>query len=221
MAKAWMTDIRKTKTLKIYASADFRSSSAWGAKFFSDTIDEFNRIISEKKIAFKYEETEKEPPHDGIDGTSVQVGVSGGVHTYFQFGKNEGKLPPGSTLNGKTHIDSYSRGSIRDALIAKASIFVHSAPTITEEARPAGSGVKRYVLMHEMLHAMGLEDDDPGHKSGGKADIFRTFVGVEAGDEAEPADGRPGDRIKLDAKLYMPKFFLSDQTAKLIQSIWK
>lgn len=215
-----MSDIRKSKTLTIYASDAFRSSAVWGAKFLTDTVEIFNAMVAARDVDMKFVETTQAPPRDGEKGTNVQIDVSSGSHIYYQFGKNEGKLDPGSTLNAKTHSAAYAKGAA-EALTAHASIFVHANPVITEAARPAGSGLKRYVVLHEMLHAAGLLDNDPGHKTGSKPDVFATFVGYKPGAEPEDTPGQPGDRIQLSKTLFMPKFFITSKTADLLRSVWK
>jgi hypothetical protein len=82
-------------------------------------------------------------------------------------------------------------------------------------ARGVGDGVKLAVAIHEVIHACGLDESDPGHGPNGTPDVFMTGGSLSA--SFPPAK----DTIDLGGGKFVPPIFLSARTAGLIQNNWK
>lgn len=216
MVLAWTRKIRENKTLNVYPTDLLTSSGVWGSHF-PKGLDTLNVLLGKYKTGVALKPTQTPPARDGMGGAEVQISVSSGKHTYWAFGGEEkGSMPAGSASNGRCHQVRYND------YMAKAFIFLPAAPVISTPSavRTPGSGILLYIMMHELLHALGLEDDDPGHEKGNKRDIFRSWPGFEQGDTPEGGKGQPGDRIKIASNVYLPPFDLTASTAKMIGENW-
>ena len=98
----------------------------------------------------------------------------------------------------------------------KAFSFVPARPMIA--GRGIGNGAKIALALHELLHAIGLDDTDPGHITG--LDDPDLFDGIPNLDANYPPDGNPGDRLDFGHGKYAPPYFLTARTAGLVRSIW-
>ncbi len=216
MVLAWTRKIREKKTLNVFPAGPLMSSGVWGG-YFPKGLDVLNGLLGKYKTGVVLKPADVAPARDGMGGAEVQVSVSSGKHSYWAFGGEEkGSMPPGSASNGRCHQVRYND------YLAKAFVFLPAAPVISTPSavRTPGSGILLYIMMHELLHALGLEDDDPGHEKGSKRDIFRSWPGFEQGDTPEGEKGKPGDRIKIASGVYLPPFDLAGPTAKLITDNW-
>lgn len=215
MVLAWTRKVKEKKTLNVYPTEALTQSGVWGT-YFNKGLDTLNGLLARYKTGVEFKPTDVPPARDGMGGAEVQVSISTGKHTYWAFGDEEkGSMPPGSASNGRCHHVRYND------YLAKAFVFLPAAPVISTPGavRTPGSGILLYIFMHELVHALGLQDDDPGHEDGTRRDIFRSWPGFEYGPAPEAEKGKPGDRIKIGST-YLPPFDLSGPTAKLIASNW-
>jgi hypothetical protein len=217
MAIAWTRKIKEKKILNVYPTDLMTQSGIWGT-YFPKALDTLNAFLAKYKIAVAFKPTDIPPARDGMGGAEVQVSLSTGKHSYWAFGSEyQGTMPPGSASNGRCHHVQYND------YIAKAFIFLPSGPVIStaSEVRTPGSGILNYLFLHELVHSLGLEDEDPGHFDGTRRDIFRSWPGFDYGDTPEGGKGKPGDRIKISDKILMPAYDLSPTTVKLIKTNWE
>ena len=138
----------------------------------------------------------------------MDLAAQGQNHSFMYKGPRSGSLLPAPAINGVTHV--LTQGGEMD----RAFIFLPIDPqTDKTGGRPIGTGLKIAIALHEVLHACGLDDTDPGHQTQlNDPDLFRT--GAD-GDFNFPPDGvpgdpkKPGDRLALGFKKFTPPFFLS------------
>jgi len=206
----WDAAIRNqpAKKLAVYAGPDLKKEPAWGKNMFDKILEEFNKLSA----AYSLVVTLAENPQDAntsSTGANVQIEVSSGSHSFVLDGKTQtGTL--GSAFAGITH--KVKQGGE----LQKAFCFVPARPMIA--GRGIGTGAKLALALHEVLHAVGLDDTDPGHTTG--LDDPDLFDGIPNLDANFPPDGNPGDRLEFGHGKYAPPFFLTARTAGLVRSIW-
>jgi len=222
MALEWTRKVKEKKTLNVYPT-DALTKSLWGS-LFPRGLDVLNGLLSKYKTGVQFKPTDIAPARDGMGGAEVQVSISTGQHTYWAFGGEEkGTMPPGSASNGRCHHVRYND------YLAKAFVFLPAGPMIStpNAVRTPGSGILLYIMMHELVHSLGLQDDDPGHEDGRKRDIFRSWPGFASGETADGEEEKKGvkvvkqgDRMEIGKGIFLPPFDLSGPTAKLITTNW-
>lgn len=212
MPTPWDAAIRnqQIKDLSVFAGPDLKAAPAWGIALFKRILEEFNRLSSLHKLGVTVSESLLKP--DTPLGANVQIEVSSGAHSFILNGQTQtGSLPSGLDIVGKTHV------AVQGGEIQKAFIFVPIRPTIV--GRGVGTGVKLALALHEVLHAVGLNESDPGHFTGlNDPDLFMSGSQLEGN---FPPDGNPGDRLNLGFGRFAPPLFITARTASLVQSIWK
>jgi hypothetical protein len=206
----WDSAIRSQtiKDLGVFAGPDLKKEPAWGKKLFDRILDEFNKLSSQYSLGVTLSESILSPKAIS-SGAEIQIEVSSGTHSFVLNGTTQtGAL--GGPFAGITH------KVIQGGEIQKAFSFVPARPMIA--SRGIGTGAKLALALHEMLHAVGLDDTDPGHTTG--LDDPDLFDGVPNLDANYPPDGNPGDRLEFGHGRYAPPFLLTARTAGLVRSIW-
>ena len=115
--------------------------------------------------------------------------------------------------------------------IRRAFIFVPETPMIEASVRVgkddfkhlkrgAGSGVRKYIAVHEFIHACGLDDEEHSFE-GPNGDVFIGVPNASAGNFDKPNDDkiilRDAHPIHVSAP---PSFILSQRVADLIKNNW-
>jgi hypothetical protein len=201
---------RRPKQLTIFGTPGLKS--AWGAGFVKRTVDQFNALSGTNTLGLTLMEGNQAPDPNGNGGADVQIDVSTGNHSFNFQGNQTGSLLPPPNINGKCHTVSQVGEIIR------AFIFVPIRPTTESGGREIGTGLKVAITLHELLHACGLHETDPGHDTGlNDPDLFRTGASAEF---RFPPDGIPGDRLNLGFNRFTPPFFLTARTAGLVRGNW-
>ena len=221
MPTPWPAATRRTKKLTIFPTKAFMDSSVWGSTF-QKILDKFNELSKANTMVVTIERSNQAPDPNGNGGADVQMDLAaqGQTHSFMYKGPRSGSLLPAPAINGVTHV--LTQGGEMD----RAFIFLPIDPqTDKTGGRPIGTGLKIAIALHEVLHACGLDDTDPGHQTQlNDPDLFRT--GAD-GDFNFPPDGvpgdpkKPGDRLALGFKKFTPPFFLTARTAGLARSIWQ
>jgi hypothetical protein len=215
MPTPWVPAVKNSKQLTVFAGPGLMRAPAWGGTLFKKVIDEFNRlsVVNKLKVTLVESKTPPDPDNDG--GANVQIEVSVGTHTFTVEGKPQtGTLISGFDIVGKIHLVRTAGGETK-----RGFIFVPINPTIQgANSRGVGQGVKLALTLHEVLHACGLDESDPGHSSGlDNPDFFMTNSQLNAN---FPPDGNPGDRLFLGRNRFAPPISITARTAGLIQSNW-
>jgi hypothetical protein len=101
-----------------------------------------------------------------------------------------------------------------DDVLEKVFVFLPATPLILTPRgrRPVGPGVKLVILVHELVHACGLTDDEHG-----TADLFHGTPQVDYGHT--PADDRVWVTVGKN-RIVMPPLRLSGETAGRIRKLW-
>jgi hypothetical protein len=196
------------KDLGVFAGPDLKKEPAWGPAMFAKILDEFNKLSSTYGLGVTLSASLLSPKTTS-SGAEIQLEVSSGSHRFVLDGQTQTGTLPG-TFAGITH------KVIQGGMIQKAFSFVPARPMIA--GRGIGNGAKIALALHELLHAIGLDDTDPGHITG--LDDPDLFDGIPNLDANYPPDGNPGDRLDFGHGKYAPPYFLTARTASLVRSIW-
>lgn len=219
MPRPWDEATRQSKQLTIAAADKFKQSTTWGGAMLTAMVAEFNKLAAANKLGVTFVElavgTETQSP------ALAKVVVDTAVTDYsYEFrGKTfRGKLEPPPSFTGMT--EAIGSGSIEQAFIFLPAQMVTKAGSIDTGQRydrMIGRSVRLAMALHEMLHACGLGQLDPGHI--GRGDDL--FYGTPTLDVNDPPDGKPGDRLKVEGNRYLPPFRLNAKTSKMIKELWE
>jgi len=218
MPRPWIKGVQITGQLTVFPTASLLSAPAWGGQLFTQTLNEFNRLAQANLFGVRL--VRSNSPTDGTGGgANIQVDVSKGSHTFIdgQGVKQTGQLnvTPGQ-VRGITHSITFGAGASEK--VAWAWVFVPANPVLGAGQRGVGNGVKVGLTLHELLHACGLRETDPGHKSTIQAgDVFMTDSIVNAGSRPDEDKYQFGSGNQPDAA---GRFILSTTTVSLVQSVW-
>jgi hypothetical protein len=211
MPTPWDAAIRnqQIKDLGVFAGPDLKKAPAWGLNLFHRILDEFNRLSSLNKLGVTVSESL-------LKGANVQIEVSTGTH---KFTERDGTEHTGSLPSTGLNIVGVSHVVTQVGEIQQVFIFVPIRPSIAGAgSRGIGTGAKLALALHEMLHAVGLNESDPGHFTGlDDPDIYMSGAQFEG---HFPPDGNPGDRFNLGHGRFAPPLFITARTASLVQRNW-
>lgn len=161
----WPKHVIRKASLTVALSAS-AASSGWGP-ILGTALADINRMLASNKIDLVFSKADKPiNAHITIDTMT------------------------GSKLHGNAKL-STSRSGSREYL-SSVVIAVPAAPRIDEndpKSRLAGDGVRLYLLVHELIHSIGLSNDE--HTGG---DVFSSSVQLLPGQKA--AD----DKVQFDAE---------------------
>jgi hypothetical protein len=215
----WKFAIKKNKQLTVVAEKSFVDAPAWGFALFQRILFEFNRLFVVNQLKVSLRPTLDLPdPNGGPGGANVQMAVTNGAFTFRADGQSvSGNLPPPPNLHGRTALIGNGNPP---AEIIRAGVFLPRDPKVDPHlpgSRGIGAPVRIALALHELLHACGLQETDPGHDrtTTSDPDLFMT------GGVLDPnlPDGS-GDRIMLGRGKFAPPFDLSARTAGLVQDNW-
>jgi hypothetical protein len=219
MPTPWERGVQQTGRLTVFATDEFLKSPNYGINMFLRVLREFNRLTAGADVRM---EQSTQPPDPTGPGANVQIDVTkDGTGKFFdEQGKPRTLQPPldvsPGIVNGRTAKIGFPK-------LTRAFIFVPANPQAFA-GRTVGPIVRMGNVLHELLHACGLDATDPNHGTTtvppiGACDIYATG-GKMLVDPRDPDK----DRVELpDAKLSTDSagnFFLTPRTVKLIQDIW-
>jgi hypothetical protein len=217
----WPAATRLTKKLTIFPTKAFMDSAVWGSTF-QKILDKFNELSKANNMVVTLAKSDQRPDPNGNGGADVQMDLStpGQTHSFIYKGSHTGSLLPPPAFNGKCHV------VIQGGEMDRAFIFLPIDPrTDASGGRPIGTGLKIAIALHEVLHACGLDDTDPGHQTQlNDPDLFRTGADGDFNFPVDAVPGdptKPGDRLALGFKKFTPPFFLTARTVGLVRSIWQ
>ncbi|WP_293865080.1 hypothetical protein [uncultured Alsobacter sp.] len=221
-------DIKASKKLTIFPTS--RVTGLW-LTAFNNAVG----VINGFKLAASLE-VSSTPPHPETDaGANVQFDLGNGVLKYRAWGKDytvtekindvvsDVKLDP-TALHGLTQTLSSA------GIVQRAFIFVPATPMTPAQVRvapgpdgfknvprPSGLGVLTFIAAHEMIHALGLTDNEHTVK-GAFGDVFTGLPGLIAGAFDKPADDRL--RVRDDPRVDMPPLAISKDTRDFVTQAW-
>ncbi len=199
MTKRWSESVRGSGRLRVWAGGT--ASGGW-AVALERAVKEFNRAAHARKLALRFELTTRE----------AEAEVTFGVGSRDQFA---------SATHGTTELSSQES----DGTIVKADILVHPSPQVRvfrkkagskdyeEVSREAGENIRVVIIVHEFVHACGLEN----HSNNESPDVFYSPLEPNAGDRPQ------GDFMKVPIVkgIRLPPVVLSAQTAHRLREVWK
>ena len=236
----WNDTIRKRKILTIFATDKVKG--AW-RQAFNDAIAEFNTLSKSLSLGVTFDSPAgvKRPDPVGEGGAEVQFELGNGKLEYeamrekFVAKDRQGKVINFSPveLHGATQTLSLAFGT-DPARMRRAFIFVPETPMVSalmkaskrpddfkSVQREAGPGIKRFIAVHELIHACGLSNAEH-NAQGPDADVFTNFPTVSAG----PFDKPQEDKMLLHLahpkpNVFAPPITIKKKVADLIRDNWK
>ncbi len=200
MGTAWI-DAVKARAKLAYTTVN---EETWGAYKTSvgDAIREFNAFSRKHKLCVSFVRAS-----EGGDSAEVQIEATEGPEISYSYGgRSEREEFSGKKMHGRTPQLS------REDKIEKAFVFLPKSPPINTPSgvRLAGPGVLKVIVFHELLHAVGLSNDDHAPD-----DVF------QANPQPYPGDTPAEDGLMIGSTAkHMPPIILSQTTIRLVKGLW-
>jgi hypothetical protein len=205
MAIAWVERIRKTGELKVYVASSV-SNTPWSS-VVSAAVKEFNSFNKSLGLGVTLKTVTEAPTDTG--GADVKIEAASDSISATWGGRTSSETFNGKRLHGRTFLFRLEGGNLE-----KAFVFLPLEPHVETPKGPrlVGSGVMRFIAVHELVHACGLDDKD--HVPGA---LFQDYPKVDYGDTAEK------DKVVVSAgkkKRRMPPLALGTRTVQKIKLLW-
>jgi len=220
MAIPWEPHVQKSGQLTVFPADAFLRAPAWGLGLFQRILFEFNRLAQANTLGVRVAPSTQEPQRNGL-GANVRMDVTSGPCSFFNAaGKDERasiNVSPGHIMGFCFRPISYAGPNAIFDFSWKAFVFLPINPTVGDST--VGVSVRMAVALHELIHACGLSEDDPGHgqpnhPAPGPLDLFATDGRVLEGT----------DRLFLPDGKTVPdrsgQFTITTRTAMIVQSVW-
>jgi hypothetical protein len=182
----WPASVIDTKTLNVGYSKTF-PALAWLGPLDS-AIDFLNNFMKKHKIALTYAKAG--------EGTRAQLVFD---------------TMPGNGIHGQAELAMSGSGS--NEHLTKITIKVPATPRISQsdpKSRIVGDGIKTCILVHEMIHGLGLPNAQ--HTN---ADVFSKVF------QLLPGNTGAADKMQWDASSpSMPPPVINDATLVKIKRVW-
>jgi len=239
--RPWRDDIKNGKVLTIFPTDKVKNDAGW-LQAFKDSIVEFNQLSTTLKLGVTFSSPPgvKKPDPVGEDGAEVQFDLGDGRLEYEAVGQKfvatdkDTKQPINfskTALHGYTETLALSFGG--PGRIRRAFIFVPATPMVTavmrvgpgpndfkDVQRLAGPGIRKFIAVHELIHACGLSDAEH-NATGPDADTFTINPGVSAGSFQKPEDDKILLRVNApNPNVTAPPNFIKKKVADLIRNNW-
>jgi hypothetical protein len=223
MATPWHADIQKTAQLTIFPGDQLKRAPSWGMGLFQRILFDFNRLSRIHNLGVTVAPSAREPQRNGT-GANVLFEASNGSCKLFDRDGNDRTdtldVDRGKFKGVCFRNEDPAGTSGQFTLIKKAFIFVPFTPLLPDGLRAIGIGPRIAIALHELLHACGLDSNDPGHDqpSVGPLDFYSTdqtvvVFSIPDFDQMKAPDGT----IVADDTL---QFSITARTAALVQSVW-
>jgi hypothetical protein len=230
MAVSYPTHVRRRGFLTVFPTDDFLRASAWSMNMYGKALATFNEMSTRYKLGVFLSPPvdHKQRGPDGIGGAEVSLNVHTGTAEFFdqKARRQLETLPSGpNDFIGWTK-PIFVDGSPLDPgrFVWKKFIFMPLDPRYDGDL--VGEKVRLAVLLHELIHAVGLDGNDPNHgvdgvPPGGDKDLFATGgqVSHTTGDQLRVNDFLTWGRDRSPS--LNGAYELSGRTIALIQQTWK
>lgn len=196
MINSWREDTRTTGKLRIAEKAGFKRAPWKG--LLSRAIKEFNALSKTYDLLVTFVE-DSQPGQANVTVDTV-AGSNLVGHAPFQSFVPEGR--PDS-----------------DGRVFRCDITLPSDPKVNtpQGQRRVGSGVLLVMLVHEMVHACGLSNEEHSKTT----DLFLASPSILIGDR-QAEDSVDSRRTAADkTRIGMPPLLLDDNTAESIRKSWR
>jgi hypothetical protein len=209
MDQPWTASVKSTKQLQIFAGAGM--SGNWST-LLANALAEFNKLSSANHLGVTYVQSSTPPDPNGPGGAQIRFEVKPrGAVSYTVYGEPITIQVGDGLAGGHTQTIAYSFGGapaeIHKAFIVLPDLLTANTPS---GSRPVGDGVKLTIIVHELVHACGLDRDNASESA---PDVFFGSPQLDAG--SKPAD----DKLRA-GNLRMPPAVIAAATAQRIQKIW-
>jgi hypothetical protein len=237
----WVDEVKNRKVLTIFPTKKVTDNSSW-LQVFRDAIAEFNKFSTSLSlgVTFASSPAVTRPDPVGDDGAEVQFDLGSGKLEYEAMGqkfvaKDAGGNPINFSpigLHGYTEKLMVSSSASGPFLIRRAFIFVPATPMVSAAVRVgkdnfrhvnrlAGSGVRLFIAVHELIHACGLSNAEHNF-TGPDADTFTNNPDTSAGAFDRPQDDKILLRVNApNPNVTAPPNFIKTKVADLIRNNWK
>jgi hypothetical protein len=190
----WIDQVRQAGVLR-FSSAQSLHGGAWPS-VLTASVAELNAILQNKNVGLRFE------PASGANGTQIQIEATTGPIPASAGG---GTLDP-TGRHGATRLQSVGRAGDDSSLRARfAWIFLPTSPGGSRRRPPRG--LMQVMLVHELLHASGLED----HAPLGSDDVMAGSMEDGSGGKVHPWGGSGQD---------MPPCQLGGGTVTRLVALW-
>jgi len=151
---SWYKKVQDSGKLTVASSATLKAGR-WGTAL-DDAIKIFNKLMSDYGITLELTRV------GDVKDALVVVDSARGKASFTFNGKTYPETLDGNGLHGATRPAAMQYGK-KAPEIEKAFVFVPATPRIdprNKKSREAGQEVRRYILVHEFIHAAGLSDSE-------------------------------------------------------------
>ena len=178
---SWRESIRQGGVLKVFQTESF-TGSTWVTEL-EPSIKILNALLKKPGIKLKFETTATKADAQVL--LSIKAGH--GLHAENELG-----------LKGTSMMDS-------------AHIFLPANPTInaTKDGTSIGGPVKRHILVHELIHAVGLTNSEHADDGGVFVKNLIITIGTKHGKQ-QAADGSDS----------VPDIKLANSTVRALRQAW-
>lgn len=244
----WMDDIKARKVLTIFATDAVKKDNVW-FQVFKDSVAEFNRLSNSLKlgVTFSSPSDVKAPDPVGEGGAEVQFDFGNGLLQFEMQGDKitvmedtkEGEPPKPlnfspTALHGFTALARVSFVKDTPGKVRRAFIFVPPTPMVNavrkvgpgpddfrDAQRPAGPGIRKFITVHEFIHACGLSNAEH-NSTGPNADTFTINPQLSTGSFDKPEDDKILLRVNFpNPNVVAPPNFIKKKVVDLITNNWK
>ncbi len=224
MPTPWGPHVQKSGRLTVFPAEKMLSAAAWGQTLFERILLEFNNLCQANTLGVRMiPDYKNEPQQNGL-GADIRFDVTAGPCPIFNAaGKDEmGSLDtrPGHVRGVCFKPVAYWGPGAKFDYVFKALVFLPVNPLV--DNRTAGVHVRIATALHELFHACGLNEDDPGHgteqiPAQGELDLYAT------GGVVLPGTNPGGDQLLIGGRSVPGpggRYTITPRTASLVQSIW-
>ena len=205
MGQQWISPMLERGHLTVFQGPGFTGSS-W-VTALKEAIPIFNALMEAKNFYLSLATSDKDPALK--DGADIHVEAAS-KQASFSFDRSQYSYPfDGNGLHGKT-LQIGRQGP--DGGLEKMFVFVPATPRVGgAKSREVGPEVRKFILIHEFIHAAGLTNDQ--HTL---SDVFCSPAEITVG--RTPAEDRLHPWGSPDRD--MPPYLLSDKTLQNLKALW-
>jgi hypothetical protein len=215
----WEARVQKSGQLTVFPAEKMLSASAWGPSLFQRILFEFNRLGQVNLLGVRMVSGTQEPQRNGL-GADIRFDVTNGPCKFFNISGRDEEATLDTSPGHIKGVCFKVVSGVKFQKTWKAFVFLPVNPIASD--RTVGVNVRIALALHELLHACGLNEDDPGHgtpaiPAQGDLDLYAT------GGVVLPATKPDDDQFLIGGKLVPGRggqFTITPRTATLVQSIW-
>jgi len=196
MPDPWIDSVKSSGQLSVHSTL----AGSWRT-LFADALREFNTLSAGHRLGVTLTATTE-------SGANVEVQTGNGAISCTYAGATARGVLSGQMMHGRSFLFSVG------GKVEKAHVYVPSGPLVNTPRgqRPVGTNVMKLILVHELVHACGLTNDEHS-----RDDLF------QASPQVDPGTNASDDRVRIESggrMSWMPPLVLSATTVTAIKSLW-